>query len=200
MTPQVLSRIFDPFFSTKFTGRGLGMAVVLGIIRAHGGALSVDTAPGAGTTFRLYFPRETSRALSNVIPEEPHSSRRSQPGRQARPQASRVTVLLADDEPSVLEATGRVLQKTGYRVISAADGDQAVELFEPTHPTSMRSLLDHAKAQCGRGSRGYLRPPPKHPAVITSGYAEEDIMNRLEGLNAHGFAEEALLARCSSMP
>lgn len=85
-----MDKIFDPFFSTKFVGRGLGLPVVLGVVRAWQGAVSVESAPGRGSTFRLYFPRSLTPAprRRNQAPLACHPDRRAK-------------VLVVDDEPAV---------------------------------------------------------------------------------------------------
>ncbi len=115
MAPDVLSRIFDPFFTTKRTGRGLGLSALRGIVQAHGGGLRVQSAPGEGSTFQVFF-----RASDAVAP-------RAEPS--AHLGRSRGTVLLVDDDGLVRRATRLLFQQLGFTVIEASDGDEAVETF-----------------------------------------------------------------------
>ncbi len=118
MDAATQARIFDPFFTTKFTGRGLGLAAVLGILRGHHGAVKIETELGRGTTFRVLLPRAATAAVA-VVPMA------AAPARAARAKV----VLVADDEPLVLNVTVRVLQAHGCRVLAARDGTEALALF-----------------------------------------------------------------------
>ncbi len=121
MGPELRDRIFEPFFTTKAPGKGtgLGLSTVLGIVRGHGGRVEVDSAPGHGTTFRVFLP---------AIPEKPGEG-------AARPAAERPRggagelVLVVDDESSILEVTRQMLVAFGYRVLVASDGAEAVAIF-----------------------------------------------------------------------
>jgi len=112
MTEEIRSRIFDPFFSTKSLGRGLGLASVLGMVRAAGGAITVKSTPGRGATFKVWLPVWTGRSQRSSY--EHHAG----------------TVLLVNEEAALrLEAT-RALREEGYSVMAAGDGLAASELFE----------------------------------------------------------------------
>ncbi|GMV43188.1 MAG: hypothetical protein AMXMBFR64_49040 [Myxococcales bacterium] len=118
MAREVLDRIFEPFFTTKETGTGtgLGLAVVYGIVKDHGGAVLVSSAPGDGTTFDVYLPAvaEPLVAADPVPPAEPPSGD--------------ATVLVVDDEPVVREMAAAMLKSLGYRTLVAHDGAEAVDV------------------------------------------------------------------------
>ncbi|HTH48162.1 MAG TPA: ATP-binding protein, partial [Candidatus Limnocylindria bacterium] len=117
--PELLDRIFDPFFTTKLAGKGtgLGLSTVLGIVKGHGGFLEVQSEPGQGTEFRLYFPAVAEEA-ANV----------SGPQAGVPPPGQGETILVIDDEADVREVLAAVLRKFGYRVLVAESGDAGVEL------------------------------------------------------------------------
>jgi two-component system cell cycle sensor histidine kinase/response regulator CckA len=124
ISAEVVSHIFDPFFTTKpeGLGTGLGLSTVYGIITSAGGSISLDSEPGAGTTFRLYFPVATSVAASAA----------AEAADQAKPQAmgNGQTILVVDDEPGVLASAARILRGNGYATLEAASYEQAITLAE----------------------------------------------------------------------
>jgi PAS domain S-box-containing protein len=118
MSAEVISRVFDPFFTTKPEGQGtgLGLSTVYAIIAGVGGSISVQSAEGTGTTFRLYFPAAAAAAVA-ADPAAAHASA-----------GDGQTILVVDDEPAVLAAAARVLRQNGYATLEAAGYDQAVAL------------------------------------------------------------------------
>jgi PAS domain S-box-containing protein len=123
MSPEVRSRIFEPFFTTKPPGKGtgLGLSVVHGIVLGHGGWIDVETAPGRGTTMKLFFPRAGGE-----------TKLRPDGGRDAALPRGSETILLVEDEESVRSMATRVLEQLGYRVLVAASGYEALGLADRT--------------------------------------------------------------------
>jgi two-component system sensor histidine kinase EvgS len=121
MSSETQARIFDPFFTTKFSGHGLGLSAILGILKTHGAGLAVESAPGHGSTFRLYFPAIAARPVhvDAPVPETPEVA----PARHG-------TILLAEDLPSLRDSTARMLRQLGYEVIETADGRAALEAYQ----------------------------------------------------------------------
>jgi PAS domain S-box-containing protein len=176
-----LSRIFDPFFSTKFTGRGLGLAAVLGIVRGHRGAIKVYSESGKGTTFKLLFPASESSASKLEV----------KPAISVKYKASG-KILLADDEETIRNLGRRILQAAGFEVITAADGREAIEKFAAAMASIDLVILDltmpHFDGEgCFRELRK-LRPGVK--VILSSGYNEQDIVDRFAGKGLAGFIQK----------
>jgi CheY-like chemotaxis protein len=122
MDPETVERIFEPFFTTKELGRGtgLGLATVYGIVKQAGGHIVVESKPGRGTTFAIYYP-----AVSLAVETPPRERR---PGESVR--AGSESVLLCEDDDVVRDLTARVLRSAGYQVLCAAGGSEALRLVE----------------------------------------------------------------------
>jgi len=165
MAPEVRERIFDPFFTTKQTGRGLGMASVLGILRGHHGALLLDTTVGRGTRIRVLLP----------VSSKPRSTTAA----AGRPQVPRGVgvVLVADDEEGVRWVASRALQQLGFEVVEAVDGPAAIELFESRRTEIVLLLIDLSMPGIsGKEALVQIRSrAPAVPAILTSGYSEEHL-------------------------
>jgi signal transduction histidine kinase/CheY-like chemotaxis protein len=127
---EILDQIFDPFFSTKRTGKGsgLGLSSVLGIVRNHGGFIKVDSKPDSGTTFNINLPAE--RVASVAVQDKPV------PAAVGHGE----TILVVDDEKSVILVARRCLERNGYRVLTAINGQEAIEVFV-AHQTAVKLVL-----------------------------------------------------------
>jgi PAS domain S-box-containing protein len=182
MDEETVKKIFDPFFTTKFAGRGLGLSAVLGIVRAHKGALKVYSQPGRGTTFKLLFPVCTESAAH-------------EPAAQARDLAGGGIVLVVDDEASVRSVAKHTLEHYGYRILLAGDGRQAVEIYR-RNPGIALVLLDLTMpVMNGEEALRQLQTfDPEVRVLLTSGYNEIEAVQRFAGKGLAGFIQKPYTA------
>ncbi len=155
-----IENLFDPFFSSKFAGRGMGLAVVLGILRAHSGCITVESKPGNGSRFLVFLPILTGTASLPPV----HGGQ--------SPKGS--LILVVEDEPSVSHAFEVVLKLFGHSVLMAKDGIEAVEIFKQHKNTIDCVLCDVCMPRMnGWDTLSALRKlSPKVPVILTSGYTE----------------------------
>ncbi|HSD65768.1 MAG TPA: PAS domain S-box protein, partial [Vicinamibacteria bacterium] len=197
MDASTVDRIFEPFFTTKFTGRGLGLAAVLGVVRGHRGALSVESSPGRGTTFRILFAPSTRRPASEAAATAPA-------GRGAG------TVLLVDDEEAVRDMVGEILELEGFEVLRAEDGSRGVALFDENRGRIDVVLLDLSMPGLS-GEETFRRLRAIDPGVrviLSSGYDRDEARGRFGRRLPGGFIQKpyrpeqlvAEIARCLRQP
>jgi PAS domain S-box-containing protein len=174
--PDTMEKMFDPFYSTKGSGRGLGLAAVLGIVRQSGGALKVVSRPGAGTTFTVLFPS---------VSDAPRTETGTPSGTQSYRGSG--TVLLVDDEEAVRQMIRRALERAGYSVLEAADGREGVAVFERERSRLVAIVLDVTMPVMGGAEAFSLmrQMGPLVPVVVSSGFDQQD--------TAHAFTGDAVV-------
>ncbi|MBN2369893.1 MAG: response regulator [Vicinamibacteria bacterium] len=159
--------LFDPFFSSKLLGRGLGLPVVLGIVRTHRGAVTVESELGRGSAFRFYMP---------VLPEKVR--RRADQAAQVSEMQRGGTALLVEDDEIVRNVAAAMLVHLGFTVLEARDGVEALELFSQRRNEIRCVLCDLTMPRMdGWQTMAALRKlEPDLPVILTSGYSEAQVM------------------------
>lgn len=181
MSSETAAKIFDPFFSTKFTGRGLGMAAVLGIIRGHNGSIKVYSELGKGTSFKILLPASNMPAESSD--SKPHSLKNWQ---------GSGTVLIVDDEEAVLKVSGEMLRELGFEVITALDGREGIDLYTANMDKIVCVILDLTMPGLDgeQAFRKLRQIKPDIKVLMSSGYNEQEVTERFIGKGLSGFIQK----------
>lgn len=186
MNEESRSRLLEPFYTTKVAGRGLGLAAVAGIVRGHHAGLTLVSAPGNGSTFRVFFP----------IPERPLPALVVRPAAMQDAESSG-KILVVDDEPLVREVARRALERAGFEVVLAENGRQAVETFSQQPGRIALVLLDLSMPEMD-GEQTLIelrRIQPKVQVLLSSGYDQSSTRRAPLGGRVASFIQKPYTAR-----
>jgi PAS domain S-box-containing protein len=179
MDPKVVDRIFDPYFTTKEKGEGtgLGLAVVHGIVKSHGGVLSIQSQPKKGTTFHLFFPIIKGRTESQISAEEPLQNGRGR-------------ILFIDDEEVIADLGKKMLMKLGYEVEALTSSPEALALFQkqPDHFDLVMTDMTMPKMTGEKLAKEIMTIRPDIPIILCTGYSEQITEEKAKILGIKEFA------------
>lgn len=181
MDKDTQGKIFDPFYTTKFTGRGLGLAAVLGIVRSHKGALKLYSEPGRGTIFKILFPAIVSSA-DNEKAEI----------RQEKDWHGSGTILVADDDEQIRNICKLMLEKIGFDVLTAQDGQNAIDVFKRNRDKIKCVILDLTMPRMDgkEACQELLLIDPFVKVIISSGYNEIEVVSSFGEKGPDGFIQK----------
>ncbi len=178
-----LPKIYDPYFTTKQSGSGLGLTTSYSIIQKHGGYIDVESQVGKGTTFHIYLPASSSALVET---DTPKASLNSGHG----------TILLMDDEQVVRKSAGRILSRLGYDVLFAEDGKEALRIYKQAlkeHSSIDLVILD-LTVPGGVGGKETLQKlkqiDPDVRAIVSSGYSNDPVMSHYQDFGFHGMVQK----------
>jgi two-component system cell cycle sensor histidine kinase/response regulator CckA len=187
MDEETLKNIFDPFYTTKglAKGTGLGLSMVYGIVKSHGGHIECVSGLGLGTSFKIYFP---------ALDREPLAEKTTQ---EDRPGGGSETILLVDDEKIIRDVGEATLARFGYTVLTAADGDTALEHYRREHQRIDLVILDLVmpKMSGKKCLEALIKINPAVKVVIASGYSESEHRAGLIQSGAKGFVGKPYAAK-----
>jgi len=170
-----IDKVFEPFFSTKETGKGLGLAIVYSIIKKHGGNISVDSESGKGTTFTIYLPASESQQLQRTIdPEDVEYSKNDL--------IQTAKILIVDDEEMICKLLKETLELNGFKVSTTLEGGKAIEMYKESldNEEPFDSVIMDLTIPGGLGGeavvKDLLKINPKVKCIASSGYADDAVM------------------------
>jgi CheY-like chemotaxis protein len=175
-----LSKIFDPYFTTKQKGSGLGLAAAYSIMRSHNGYIGVESDLGVGTKFYIYLPASEKEILAKGDIKE-------------RPIIGKGRILVMDDDEAVREVTGVLLSRIGYKVEFARDGGEAIELYREAKGTSkpFNVVIMDLTVPGGMGGREAIKRlleiDPEIKAIVSSGYSNDPVISEYREYGFSGF-------------
>jgi CheY-like chemotaxis protein len=192
---DILPRVLDPFFTTKEHGKGtgLGLATVFGIVKQHKGCLNVQSEVGIGTTFTILLPLAAAARVDEPVPSRPSANARG----------GSETILLVEDEPDVRRLAHAMLEQSGYTVLTASNGDDALEVWKE-HGAQVELLLTDLVMPGGMGgqalARRLQRDNPRVKILYMTGYSPEIAGKEMsiedaENFLAKPFTQEAILSK-----
>ena len=186
MTPEQMKRIFDPYFTTKDAGEGtgLGLAVVQGIVRAHGGAVKVKSSPEKGSVFDVYLP-EMQKQIDDPA-EIVHSYH-----------TGHETILFVDDEPALVTMSKKMLELLGYKAVTRTSSIEAYELFrhDPSRFDLVITDMTMPNMTGEKLAGKILSIRPDIPIILCTGYSEQITAKRARDLGIQAFAMKPLVMK-----
>ena len=178
MDSIILGKIFEPFFSTKGSGRGLGLTETQGIVLAHGGTITVSTQPGNGSTIKIFLPisRKTAGKRASIAV-------------QKQGQKTKRTILIVDDDPSVRRYSGRIMEKLGFSTLTAEDGESGINQFRLHADEIDLVIVDMFMPRLNGDEviRAIRKIRSNAKVMIISGYTETIFMDRFKENQPDGF-------------
>ncbi|WP_235551189.1 hybrid sensor histidine kinase/response regulator [Mariprofundus ferrooxydans] len=186
MDPATQTKIFDPFYTTKETGSGLGLSAVLGIVQGHHGAIQLFSAPGKGTAFRVYLP-----STEQSVKEQMVTTVEVEAWRGAG------SVLVVDDDLRVRSVAASFVEKLDFDVLTADDGREGVEQFRKHHDHLKAVLLDMTMPVMGGAEAmlGMREIDKTVPIILVSGYSEVEAGKLIAGDRPDGFLQKPFKAK-----
>ena len=183
INPEVIARIFDPYFTTKDVGKGtgLGLSVVHGIVNSHNGRITVESKTGKGTTFNILFP-----AVEKQIPEKPKKLDELPTGNE--------TILFVDDEESMVNLNQQRLERLGYKVTGKTDPSEALEFFssDPNQFDLVISDMTMPRMTCDQLTQEILKIRPDMPIILCTGYSNRISEERAQKLGIRKYIEKPI--------